>query len=1525
MLWTLFFSFLLFVSSVAQTEAASLEDDYALLKQFATGAAIPTAEIGEVLPRLGAANVVSPEFFSAIDALSGPKGAGSSIEGLPTALALGEFALQRDAGSMLNQIGGTEAAKIRAAAKAFDERAAIAIRRVTALPASAARDRLVLRLQAIRALGLIALDPVAAQRTATSLLGRSVSGPDPDSRTFALSLHVLSWAQEQSGSPASSVEADVMAGWLRRASRIFPPADPQVAAAAIDVLDKAQEGDRAELEAEALRMAQPALDAVPDRLTNVGSAQEVLQMVEALHDPDLVYKSALRYAKGLLASDLMDEAARTEVLQGYDLGDIVEHDVLIAALGQALAQTRARTDHRRERAVLGFALAKALAGAGRSDELAIQDASYAASGDTRRAVEVDPPDVGGLVKAASRANLLGQPADAQALFERAVSAIEAGAPADDADQVAARLDLVRQLEANGFGADAVASLRRFSKDIGRLTAMNRFARKAYFEQAAQWSELHGLFEAVFYREAAREQVDDADWDKVEAELSKGTVSDDLRSAFVGAVQSAAGNPALLRRKLDLVAPRYAGALAQASADGAVAMFARPYSRALSTLGQSRLSEAAAGAEALPYGLFCSVMIDAGDRRFLDGRTACPNSGRPAANETSERERLAGAMAAPAGASRDDAAICAAWTSIGEGARNASADLTRARLWSLVDAIRQRGSEPFCAGGSAWGASGVLSMLAASYVAASPALAFALYGEAETRNPTARSILDAVAAALLADNVDQAVGFLRRGMAAQPSAMALATVLTLRQYPASQTARVVRGFFPDAISVTDALDAMAKGAGASQSALYDRGIAAATAALVLTEQDGWSDALDRELQRRAAAPSDSPSARAAAAVAAVAHAWMTQEHSGPDAAAEPYRTANALIAKAIAGDIPVAVQFALGQLRLTVASRPESPAPSPDIGPEIDRLRHLRTKDWAVEGSPFDGLDGKIAALVGASEPPRLQPAEPFGATTPPTDPTGARKAVELVVAALEARQTFAATEEFKQQTATVGLADLFVVRSMDVLGARLGSAWLGLVPADAIPALIAFGKSESNDRQRAERDEARRRAAETSSAPDADAARWARQRWIVTGRRLHMALSVATVDAELDMAAHEAEAAWRDLVAAKATTSDAPAPSLDIADIQATLSTDEAIVSYLPDLLGVALVRKGEAAIVPLNLDPKALAKDIKSYREQLEPRHEGALDLALAHHLYDELIGPLGQRLEGVGTVFLDLPDSLTSLPFAALVRSAPDATSWSTTDEWTPDWLGSHLALEIVPDPSVVAFARRARRPARPEEILAAGDPVLPERGAGRENVDSILSAPARDRPERVRDAFERLGEAASEIRAAAEALPGHAVTLEGPAFTNSHLAQALTPATTTVLLATHAAAAIQSNDAVLVTTPLDANDTGVMDSEMISTLRLDAELVILSACQTGAAAQGQSSFGALTSAFETAGARRVMATLWPVDSAVAPAVTVGAIDGMIKRHLGAAAALSAAMRDVASGRNGRLFRHPRAWASFILVGEP
>lgn len=156
--------------------------------------------------------------------------------------------------------------------------------------------------------------------------------------------------------------------------------------------------------------------------------------------------------------------------------------------------------------------------------------------------------------------------------------------------------------------------------------------------------------------------------------------------------------------------------------------------------------------------------------------------------------------------------------------------------------------------------------------------------------------------------------------------------------------------------------------------------------------------------------------------------------------------------------------------------------------------------------------------------------------------------------------------------------------------------------------------------------------------------------------------------------------------------------------------------------------------------------------------------------------------------------------------------------------------------------------------------------------------------------------------------------------------------------VHFATHGTLAGQlrgtSEPGLILTPPQTASpeDDGYLSGGEIAGLKLDADWVILSACNTaGGAGQGEAAeaLSGLARVFFYAGARALLVSHWEVDSDAAVKIVTGAVGTLAKdRSIGRAEALRratlAVMADTMRPAGWTPAWHPSVWAPFVVVGE-
>jgi CHAT domain-containing protein len=148
-----------------------------------------------------------------------------------------------------------------------------------------------------------------------------------------------------------------------------------------------------------------------------------------------------------------------------------------------------------------------------------------------------------------------------------------------------------------------------------------------------------------------------------------------------------------------------------------------------------------------------------------------------------------------------------------------------------------------------------------------------------------------------------------------------------------------------------------------------------------------------------------------------------------------------------------------------------------------------------------------------------------------------------------------------------------------------------------------------------------------------------------------------------------------------------------------------------------------------------------------------------------------------------------------------------------------------------------------------------------------------------------------------------------------------------------ATHAVVAGELRglaEPALVLTPPDVGteeNDGLLTASEVAGLKLDADWVILSACNTAApdGTPGAEALSGLAKAFFYAGSRALLVSHWPVSSEAAVALTTRMLAEYANDPgIGRAEALRRSMMALMMKHEDPRFAHPFYWAPFVIVGE-
>lgn len=407
---------------------------------------------------------------------------------------------------------------------------------------------------------------------------------------------------------------------------------------------------------------------------------------------------------------------------------------------------------------------------------------------------------------------------------------------------------------------------------------------------------------------------------------------------------------------------------------------------------------------------------------------------------------------------------------------------------------------------------------------------------------------------------------------------------------------------------------------------------------------------------------------------------------------------------------------------------------------------------------------------------------------------------------------------------------------------------------------------------------------------------------------------------------------------------------LSRADVQSLLRDDEALVAILvgTEKSFVWAITRERADWAQLDVGGEDLKRDVADLRLGLDPLAqqdaEGAdgsragvvqrFDLAKAHALYAKVLGPIAPMFTGKRHLILVPTGALTSLPLQVLVTAPPVPAATPEEALRNAAWLIKSHALSVLPSvPSLGALRRLRGAQAAPRPFFGMGDPVLQGPDPSERRGKKRAAVPARFYRNGLADVravreLTPLPETADELRAVAAALRADpdAIALR-EAASETHLKATPLANYRVVQFATHGLVAGDLSglaEPALVLTPPEKpteQDDGLLTASEIAALKLNADWVVLSACNTAAGqGEGAEALSGLARAFFYAGARALLVSHWAVYSTAATELTTSTFATLAaKPETGRAEAFRQSMLSlIAKG-------HPPAyWAPFIVVGE-
>ena len=421
--------------------------------------------------------------------------------------------------------------------------------------------------------------------------------------------------------------------------------------------------------------------------------------------------------------------------------------------------------------------------------------------------------------------------------------------------------------------------------------------------------------------------------------------------------------------------------------------------------------------------------------------------------------------------------------------------------------------------------------------------------------------------------------------------------------------------------------------------------------------------------------------------------------------------------------------------------------------------------------------------------------------------------------------------------------------------------------------------------------------------------------------------------------------------------------AMKLDDIQKLLKPDEALVKILigQETSFIWVVSTNSITWKIIDLNEKSVRYLVTELRKGLDAfgnvkgRNQGKgfaperagepeglpFDLQTAHKLYQKLLRPIEDTIKNKTHLLVVPSGALTSLPLHILVTDKPESALTDYTGYRQAQWLIKRHAITTLPSISSLKALREntQSRSRAPKLLIGFADPIFQRKNNPVVSASNRLKGVSRYFRGRLANLDElsaslpSLPETADELKAIAKILevPLKEIRLQDKA-TEREVKREQLDQYRIIYFSTHGLVAGDlkglAEPAIALTLPEKATDQddGLLTASEVAQLRLNAEWVVLSACNTASADRpGAEALSGLARAFFYAGAQTLLVSHWPVYSDAATDLTTTTFRILEDNPgIGRSEALRRSMLALISDTSKNDNAHPSVWAPFVVVGE-
>jgi CHAT domain-containing protein/Tfp pilus assembly protein PilF len=412
---------------------------------------------------------------------------------------------------------------------------------------------------------------------------------------------------------------------------------------------------------------------------------------------------------------------------------------------------------------------------------------------------------------------------------------------------------------------------------------------------------------------------------------------------------------------------------------------------------------------------------------------------------------------------------------------------------------------------------------------------------------------------------------------------------------------------------------------------------------------------------------------------------------------------------------------------------------------------------------------------------------------------------------------------------------------------------------------------------------------------------------------------------------------------------------LTVKEIQSLLAGDEALVVIdlrwrhgstgqpIPGTKSyVWAITRDTAEWKELDVSDDDISKVVAALRAQLDFYNIKPFDPQPAFQLYQKVLAPVADVLKGKPRLSFVIHGTLTSLPPQLLVTRDPTGKALKDVA-----WLIRSHSITVLPSiESLKVLRGKSVTSSAPKPLIGFADPVFSSNQLQLAQNTSVVSDVTAARGIRgtvanlaeLEKALPPLPDTATELREVAASVHADpADIILGGGATVTRVKQERLDQFRIVYFATHGLLAgdvaqfqkLSAEPALVLSLPAHPTqfDDGLLTASEVAQLKLNADWVVLSACNTAAGEKpGAEALSGLARAFFYAGARSLVVSNWEVDSKSAAQLMIGTFAALAANpKLSHAQALQKSMLAMINNAQHPEWVDPKYWAPFVVVGEP